>query len=958
MKSKGLLLTFFLITVLLITACSLGGSGGSGGGGGLPAPVKLTAIENSPTNISLTWTAVSGAVKYKVYFSVTATGQFMYRDETEEHNYLVSDLVPNNDYYFRVSSVDVNGIEGPQSTYVVCKTRGISVTDISINKASINLTVGGTEKLNVIVMPSNASNKSVEWSSSNRNVASVSLDGLVTGVSAGSATIIAKTVDGGYDDSCTVTVSTAPVPVIGVYLNKSSTALLAGSSETLIVTVLPVNATNKNVTWSSSAPAVASVTSSGAVTGLSAGTSIITVRTSDGYYTDSCTVSVSAVVVPVTGVSLNKTSASIIVGNFETLTATITPANATNQNLIWTSSAPDIATVTNGVVIGVSAGNAVITVSTVDGNKTVACAVTVTAPIPVNSVSLSYSSYGLYVGDSLTLTATVNPTNATNKAVTWSSSNIVVATVSENGVVNAVSAGYATITVTTSDGGKTAACLVTVYPISVTGVTLNKTSASLLVGGTETLVATVSPSNATNKDVSWSSNNTAVATVSSTGVVTAVSAGNATITVTTSGYGYKAYCDVTVNATNVPVTGVTLNKSSTALTVGTSETLTPTVAPSNATNQNVTWTTSNSSITTVTNGVVTGAAVGSATITATTVDGGKTAACVVTVNAANVLVTGVTLNKSSTALTVGTSETLTAIIVPSNATNKSIIWSSSNSNVASVSVNGTVTAISKGTVTITVTTMDGNISATCAVIVNSSESVPSNFVYIEGGKFIMGSPSDEPNRYYEEGPQHQVTVSAFYMGKYEVTQAEYESVMGTNPSYYKGSNLPVGYVSWYDAVEYCNRLSQREGLTLVYQGSGDNITCNWSANGYRLPTEAEWEYACRAGTTTAYNTGSTISTNTGWYSSNSNGTTHPVGQKTPNAWGLYDMHGNVWEWCWDRYGYYSSVAQTNPRGPVSGSWRVIRGGSLSCDERLLLRSAFRTYSNFGNFDNGFRVVRS
>jgi formylglycine-generating enzyme required for sulfatase activity len=242
---------------------------------------------------------------------------------------------------------------------------------------------------------------------------------------------------------------------------------------------------------------------------------------------------------------------------------------------------------------------------------------------------------------------------------------------------------------------------------------------------------------------------------------------------------------------------------------------------------------------------------------------------------------------------------------------------------------------------------------------------PSNMVRINGGTFLMGSPSNEPGRGGDE-LQHQVTVSSFYMGKYEVTQAEYESVMGKNPSNYKRSNHPVTFVWWYDAVEYCNKLSQMEGLTPAYSGSGDNISCNWNANGYRLPTEAEWEYACRAGTTTPFSTGNNITTSQANYNSqyNNNTTgieiTTPVGSFAPNHWGLHDMHGNVWEWCWDWYGDYSSGAQTNPRGQVSGARRVIRGGSFFNNESQYLRSASRGRDHPGNgFDfRGFRVVRN
>jgi formylglycine-generating enzyme required for sulfatase activity len=249
---------------------------------------------------------------------------------------------------------------------------------------------------------------------------------------------------------------------------------------------------------------------------------------------------------------------------------------------------------------------------------------------------------------------------------------------------------------------------------------------------------------------------------------------------------------------------------------------------------------------------------------------------------------------------------------------------------------------------------------------------PDGMVRIQGGTFTMGSPANEPGRDDDE-VQHQVKARSFYMGKYEVTQKEYQEVMGTNPSHFKGNNLPVEMVSWYDAIEYCNRLSEKEKLTPAYtidksrkdtNNTSDYddkwlVTWNRSANGYRLPTEAEWEYACRAGTTTAYNTGASINDNTGWYDANRAGSTQEVGRKPANAWGLHDMHGNVYEWCWDWYGDYASGSQTDPTGASSGSGRVIRGGGWNGSAQGV-RSAFR-YSDTP-FDRnsyvGFRVVRN
>ena len=257
-----------------------------------------------------------------------------------------------------------------------------------------------------------------------------------------------------------------------------------------------------------------------------------------------------------------------------------------------------------------------------------------------------------------------------------------------------------------------------------------------------------------------------------------------------------------------------------------------------------------------------------------------------------------------------------------------------------------------------------------------------DMVRINAGTFTMGSNDTQD---YGAQPAHQVTLTqGFYMGKYQVTQKEYLQVMGTNPSYFSNNPTagevqelrPVEQVSWYDALVFCNKLSVMEGLTPAYSINGSTDTNTWGtvptssnsiwnsvqivagSTGYRLPTEAQWEYACRAGTTTAYNTGDTISNDTGWYTSNSNSRTHQVGLKPANAWGLYDMHGNVYEWCWDWYGTYASGPQTDPVGVSSGSVRLCRGGGWPGSSRNL-RSAYRNYftPSYRNSGVGFRVVR-
>ncbi len=242
------------------------------------------------------------------------------------------------------------------------------------------------------------------------------------------------------------------------------------------------------------------------------------------------------------------------------------------------------------------------------------------------------------------------------------------------------------------------------------------------------------------------------------------------------------------------------------------------------------------------------------------------------------------------------------------------------------------------------------------------------FILIPAGTFTMGSPSGELGRYFDE-VQHQVTLTkSFWMSPYEVNEELWDSVMGSGTS---TSQLPKAYVTWYNAVEFCNTLSVQDGLTPAYTGSGTTWSWNQSADGYRLPTEAEWEYACRAGSTTAFANGpitvpgyGPLDPNLdamGWYYGNSDSQTHDVGGKQANAWGLYDMHGNVWEWCWDSWNglAYSPDSVTDPVSPDPGSYRVLRGGSWYNNAQFC-RSAARLYDypGSGGLYVGFRLMRS
>jgi len=594
----------------------------------------------------------------------------------------------------------------------------VPVTGVSLDKTTLTLTEGDNASLVATVAPDDASDKSVSWESSAPAIATVDQTGKVTAVAAGSATITVKTTDGEKTATCEVTVNAAVVAVTGVTLDKTTSAMLVGGDDLqLTATVAPDDATNKNVTWTSSNDKIATVDQTGKVTAVAAGTATITVTTEDGGKTATCVVTTT---VPVASVTLDQTSATLVEGDQLDLVATITPDNATEQGVTWSSDKEDIAIVNgSGKVTAKAPGVAVITVTTVDGSKTATCQITVEKKIILPaSISMATSLGFVDGGEAQTLTATVLPADADDKSIEWTSSNDAVATVVD-GVVTPQGVGNCVITAKcVADKNVTAECAVTVTAstVAVTGVSLDQATLEITEGEHASLKATVTPADATNQNLIWSSDADAIATVEN-GVVSAVKAGSAVITVKTEDGDFTASCTVTVNAAVIAVEGVTLDKESADLTVGGDITLTATVKPDDATDTEVSWTTSNDKVTTVDGGKVTAVGAGDAIITVTTKDGGFTATCKVTVTNAVIAVTGVTLDKESAELTIGQTLKLAAVVAPENASNKNITWSSDASAIAKVDQTGTVTAVAEGSATITVETEDGEFFATCDVTV-------------------------------------------------------------------------------------------------------------------------------------------------------------------------------------------------------------------------------------------------
>ena len=530
-----------------------------------------------------------------------------------------------------VRSYEVKSADKPEQPVEV------PITEVQLGREALDMYEGDTFKLTATVLPVNTTDsKDISWSSNNEAVATVSEDGTVTAKSVGTALITATSTNG-KTASCTVTVEKKLIPITEVSLSESAVGIIEGNTHKLTATVLPENTTDsKSVSWSSSNEAVATVSEDGTITAKSAGTAIITATSSNGKTAD-CTVTVSKKEIPITEVHLDKSSATLTEGDSTTLVATVLPENTTDgKSIKWSSSNVAVATVDlMGKVTAKSAGTAVITATSENG-KTASCAITVEKKlIPITEVSLSESAVGIIEGNTHKLTATVLPENTTDsKSVSWSSNNEAVATVSEDGTITAKSAGTAVITAT-STNGKTAGCTVTVSKkeIPIVDVALNRTSATITEGDILNLTATVLPENTTeSKNIGWSSSNNDIATVDSTGKVTAKQAGTVVITATSSN-GKTASCTITVEKKEIPITEVVLNKTSAAVDEGETIKLIATVYPENTTNgKSIKWNSNNNTVVTVDlMGNVTAKKAGTAIITATS-ENGVSASCTITVN--------------------------------------------------------------------------------------------------------------------------------------------------------------------------------------------------------------------------------------------------------------------------------------------------------------------------------------
>jgi uncharacterized protein YjdB len=592
----------------------------------------------------------------------------------------------------------------------------VSVASLTVSPAAASITVGATQQFTAVVVDSAGNpltGRVVTWSSSNTTIATVNGSGLATANAAGSAAITATSEGKGGGAVLTVT----PVPVASVTVSPPSANLLVGATQQLSAVTKDAAGTvltGRVVTWSSSNTAVATVNGSGLVTGTAVGSATIT-ATSEGK-SGSATITVAPV--PVATVTVSPAAATILVGATQQLAA-VTKDSAGNtlsgRVVTWSSSNAAVASVNgSGLVTGNAAGSATIT-ATSEG-KSGSATITISS-VPVASVTVSPAAAGILVGATQQLSAVTKDSagnTLTGRVVTWSSSNTTVATVSSGGLVTGRAAGSATITATSEGKGGSATITVTAVPVA--SVTVSPASASIVVGGTQQLSAVTKDSagnTLTGRVVTWSSSDTVVATVSSSGLVTARGAGSATITATSEGKSGTAAI-----TTIVPVATVTVSPASASILVGATRQLsavTKDAAGNTLTGRVVTWSSSNTTIATVNaSGLVTGRAAGSATITATSE--GKSGTATVTVTL--VPVATVTVSPASASIQVGATQQFSAVTKDSagnTLTGRVVVWSSSNTTIATVNGSGVVTGVAAGTATITATSEGKSGTATVTV---------------------------------------------------------------------------------------------------------------------------------------------------------------------------------------------------------------------------------------------------
>ena len=606
-------------------------------------------------------------------------------------------------------------------------------------------------------------------------------------------------------------------------------------------------------------------------------------------------------------VTLNQDSLNMQPGMSQTLHATLNPAHATSETITWCSTNDNVARVYNGQVTAVAKGECDIIATCLD--KQAICHVSVSV-LP-SEITLDQESIVMGVNSQQTLSVTVLPTDATSHTITWSSTSDNIATVSNNGVVTAIRAGECDIIARCQN--LQAVCHVTVFEVAPTALILNMANAQIGLGSQFTLTATVLPENSTENNVSWSSSNNDIASVNDGGVVTAIGAGECDIIATCG--DVQAVCHVIVVNTYI-----SLDSHEASVLPNHIIMLTPTVSPVST---DLVVTSSNPAVAAARmagNKIqVVGVSEGEATIVVNSADGYAFAdSCQVRVYTERGDVNG------DGFVDIADVSALIDYLLGGDASEVNEVNADTDGN-GDVSIADVSMLIDYllGSTELPPKEEDGMVEYT----VNG---VTFKMVKVDGGSFTMGATEEEDADYqvFKGSPKHQVTLSKYWIGQTEVTQELWAAVMGSNPSTDQ-SNLqyPVNSISWEDCATFISQLNQLTGKQ------------------FRLPTEAEWEYAAKGGAKSMgyVYSGSDNLNEVAWFSTNSESRLHQVGTKKANELGLYDMCGNIDEWCNDWYSLYTADPVENPTGPETGMSRIHRGGRWNASAmycRLTRRDGF------------------
>lgn len=558
-----------------------------------------------------------------------------------------------------------------------------------------------------------------------------------------------------------------------ILIDKSIATLFVGENLSLTAQIFPKESLHNELKWVSSNPAVADVDDSGMIQGLSYGKCSISVLTENGL-NDAFDISVfnhvEDLIIPETIV--------IAISETSIIEPVIYPIGKTNSEIVWESSNSNIAFVDeNGAVTGRSKGSCEISATSVDGNFSAVCQVSVVTP--VEDIVVTLKSATVKVGESISISARIYPEDAYDKRIIWSSSDESIATVNSDGRVTALSSGLVQIYAISNYNNEIRdVCEVTILQ-PVTGISLDKSEVELIEDESLQLIAEVVPSNASNKNVNWTSSDVSVAMVSPNGTVYAVKEGQASIMVTTVDGGFVALCKVNVKAKTVLAESLSLSAQTLKLSVSEKVQLVATLQPENVTNKSLHWSSTDSSIATVSdNGLVTGISEGNAQIIVTTTDGSNIAAiCDITVEKKFISIVSLSINPSSLRIVTGAEMAINAIITPGDATNQNLKWYSTNPNVASISNNGVITALQEGNTTIIATTQDGsNLSATCQVEVYKEQ-------------ILVSSIELNPQTIYgEEGDTYQIVATilpddadnktiVWYSNNIEIASVDYNGIV-------------------------------------------------------------------------------------------------------------------------------------------------------------------------------------